>query len=299
MPRQWVVRVAVCLSLAAAIPCVASGQVWNRPLGPSTGFNDLCGEPIFPGPSASFSALHNPDGPDPIPLTPELCAENPDALMGTWANPDFYAANGFPLPDPRLLNLLYSRVPIVIDPSGLRAFVPDHVPGVPQPVPPTHSLPNEPDTIGSFLGVSGRMHLECHGDGTADVDIKGSGYSQNAVLTLWVIWENPPDSGLPPVLPQPLGGAPNVVVADKKGKFRFTRTLNFCPMVVQPNGSVPLAIDVAKHLDGGNSYAGVPEVPLQTISFIDPDTGDVFTSQGVGAGVITVDQGVVPLLLDP
>jgi hypothetical protein len=243
--------------------------------------------------------MFNPDGPDPIVLTPAGCAANPDGFLGTWANPDFYAANGFPLPDARLVNLLYSRVPIVIDPSGLRAFVPDHAPDVPQPVPPTRSLPNEPDTIDSWLGVSGKMKLQCHDDGTAEVDIKGSGYAPNAVLTLWVIWLNQPDSGLPPVLPQPLGGAPNAVVADKNGRFKFARALSFCPMEVQPNGSVPLAIDVAKHLDGGNSYGGVPEQPLATISFIDPDSGEIFTSQGIGAGMMTADQGVIPLLIDP
>lgn len=300
MHKQLAARVVVaCVCLAITTPWAGQAQVWNRTLGPSTGFNDLCGEAIFEGfPSASFSAMFNPDGPDPIPLTPEICADNPDGLLATWANPDFYAANGFPLPDPRLLNVLYSRVPVVIDPSGLRADVPDQGPGVPQPVPPTRSLPNEPDTIASFIGVSGKMKLQCHGDGTADIRLQGSGYSPNAVLTFWIIWLNPPDSGLPPILPQPLGGVPNHVVADKNGKFKFDRELGFCPMEIQ-NGSTPLAIDVAKHLDGGNSYGGVPEVPLQTISFIDPDTGEIFTSQGVGAGMMTVDQGVVPLLLDP
>ncbi len=293
------VLVAACLCLAIATPWAGRAQVWNRSLLPTTGFNDLCGEAIFPSAlNITFTAMFNPDGPDPIVLTPEVCAENPDGFLATWANPDFYAANGFPLPDPRLMNLLYSRLPIVIDPTGLRAFVPDHLPGGPQPVPPTRSLPNEPDTLASFLDISGKMKLQCFGDGTAEIDIKGSGYSPNSVLTLWVIWENPPDSGLPPILPQPLGGAPNAVVADKNGKFKFARTLNFCPMEVQ-NGSVPLAIDIAKHLDGGNTYGGVPEPPLQVFSFIDPGTGDIFTSQGLGAGMASADQGVIPLLLEP
>ena len=277
----------------------SAGRTWKRPLQPTTGFNDLCGAAIFPAaPNFSFSALFNPDGPDPIPLTPTLCAENPDGILATWANPAFYAANGFPLPDQRLVNVPYNRVPIVIDPSGLRAFVPDHASGVPQPVPPTRSVPNEPDTIESFTSVAGRMKLKCRSDGTAEIEIKGRGYSPQAVLTVWVIWLNPPESGLPPVLPQPLGGAPNHVVADSRGRFTFERTLSFCPMELQ-NGSVPLAIDIAKHIDGGNSYGGVPELPLQEISFIDPSDGQIFTSQGVGAGMMTVDQGIIPLLLQP
>ncbi len=297
--RSNVLVSSVLLSLILATAAVnsADAQVWVRPLGPSTGFNDLCGEAIFPGaPNFSFSALHNPDGPDPIPLTPEICADNPDGVLATWANPAFYAANGFPLPDPRLLNVPYQRAPIVVDPSGLRAFVPDHVPGVPQPIPPTRSLPNEPETVASFTDVSGRMWLRCRRDGTARVIIRGRGYPRNSVLTVWVIWQNPPETGLPPILPQPLGGAPNTVVADHRGRFLFQRRLNFCPMEPQ-GGSIPLAIDIAKHIDGGNTYGASPEVPLAEISFIDPDTGDIFTSQGIGAGMMTVDQGVIPLLI--
>ncbi|RMH19352.1 MAG: hypothetical protein D6696_10795 [Acidobacteria bacterium] len=296
MPPRSLITLLV---LAAFTPGDAAAQTWTRPLEPSTGFNDLCGEAIFPqAPNFSFSALHNPDGTDPIPLTPELCDDNPDAVLATWANPDFYAANGFPLPDPRLINVPYNRVPIIVDVTGLRAFVPDHGPDVPQPIPPTHSRPNKPDTVRSFLRVGGRMRLRCLPDGTARIVIRGRGYRPNSVLTIWIVWQNPPESGLPPILPQPLGGAPNTVVADPRGRFTFARALSFCPMEPQ-NGSVPLAIDVAKHLDGGNTYGGTPEVPLAELSFVDPDTGEIFTSRGAGAGVITVDQGVIPLLLDP
>jgi len=288
----------VCGVLTAFTARPAQAEIFDRELLPSTGFNDLCGEAIFPGgPSSAFSALFNPDGPDPIELTPEVCDENPDGVLASWANPAFYAANGFPLPDSRLLNVPYERTPIVIDPSGLRAFVPDHEPGGPQPVPPTRSLPNEPDTLASFLAVGGRMKLECLDDGTAQIAIRGHGYAPNSLLTVWVIWENPPDSGLPPLLPQPLGGAPNSVVANEKGRFRFQRTLNFCPMETQ-NGSTPLGIDIAKHVDG-NAYAGVPDIPLAVVSVVDPADGQIFVSQGLGAGVITVNQGVIPLLLDP
>ena len=71
-PRVFVSSILLGLALAMAAPQAASAQVWIRPLGPSTGFNDLCGEAIFPAaPNFSFSALHNPDGPDPIELTPE------------------------------------------------------------------------------------------------------------------------------------------------------------------------------------------------------------------------------------
>ncbi len=296
----WIVLCSLIVLAPSLQAADNSGtRTWNRSLLPSTGFNDLCGEAVFPGaPNFTFSALFNPAGPDPIVLTPAICDENPDGLLATWANPGFYAANGFPLPDPRLLNVPYSRVPIVIDPSGLRAFVPDHVPGVPQPIPPTRSVPNEPDTIASFIGVGGSMKLKCLRDGTAQIRINGSGYSPQAVLTVWIIWQNPPESGLPPILPQPLGGSPNVSVADRHGRFDFERNLNFCPMEPQ-NGSIPLAVDVAKHIDGGNSYGAVPEVPLQEISFIDPTDGQIFTSQGIGAGMMTVDQGIIPLLIDP
>ena len=87
-------------------------------------------------------------------------------------------------------------------------------------------------------------------------------------------------------------------MTDKHGRFRFERSLNFCPMMPQ-NGSNALVIDIAKHIDGGNTYGANPEVPLAEIRFIDPETGDIFSSQGVGAGMMTVYQGVIPLLIQP
>lgn len=154
------------------------------------------------------------------------------------------------------------------------------------------------DTIASFTAVSGRMVLRCLKDGTAKVRVLGRGYAPNSVLTVWIIWQNPPASGLPPILPQPLGGAPNAVVVAKNGMFLFERTLNFCPMESQ-NGSIPLLIDIAKHIDGGNLYGARRDVPLEEIHFIDSSDGQIFTSQGVGAGMMTVNQGVIPLLIQP
>lgn len=68
---------------------------------------------------------------------------------------------------------------------------------------------------------------------------------------------------------------------------------------IRTRTALRLAIDIAKHIDGGNTYGASPEVPLAEITFIDPDTGGLFTTQGIGAGMMTVDQGIIPLLLQP
>ncbi len=140
------------------------------------------------------------------------------------------------------------------------------------------------------------MTIRCYEDDTAQINIWGLGYATNSVLTVWMIWHNPPGSGLPEFLPQPPGGALNVVVASpKKGRFVYKRTLGFCPMKKRENGSVPLVIDIAKHIDGGGVYGAVPDIPLQNITFI--KNGQTFTSQGVGAGIMTVNQGVFPVCI--
>ena len=274
-------------------------EIFHGTLTPTTGFNDLCGEPVMPGvPNLTFSAAHNPDGPDPIPLTPEFCAEHPDAVLATWANPVVYGLNGWELPDQRLVNVPYHEVQLPTGWDGRRAFLPDQGPGVGQPLPPTRAAPNPPWTVDSFLGVEGTMRLRCRPDGSARVWIRGSGYQPNVVLTLWLVWGNAPDSGLPPVLPQPLGGLPNTTSADEDGRFRFERELSFCPMHDDFGLSTPLAIDVASHLDGV-TYGSFPENPLAEFTFVDGDTGELFTSRGVGAGIVGLDQGVIPLLGAP
>ena len=158
----------------------SSFTLYHCSLRPTTGFNDLCGEPVFKfdpmdprlplDPHFAFSAMQNTDGTDPIPLTPEICEENPDSLLATWANPDFYIPNGFPLPDPRLLNVPYNQVPVVVNEAGLRAQVLDEDdPEVTRPLPPVRSIPNEADTIESFTGVSGRSVIKCFENGDAQV----------------------------------------------------------------------------------------------------------------------------------
>lgn len=298
MRKRWMIALLACL-LAPIVTAAKSekAEVFHENLLPTTGFNDLCGEPVFEGaPNFSFSAMHNPAGPDPIPLTPQLCAENPDALLATWANPGFYAANGWPQPDARLLNIPYHQVPVSVDWDGRRMFVVDHAAGV-SPFPPTRSFPNQPETLASFIGVEGRMKLKCFSDGTAEIKIKAKGYPPNSLLTLWMVWGNAPESGLPPVIPQPLGGLPNAAVADSDGKFEFERFLGFCPMHDVFGLSTPLAIDIASHPDEV-IYGGYPDAPLVDVRFTDPVTSEVFVTQGNGPGVSSLDQGVFPLLID-
>jgi hypothetical protein len=58
--------------------------------------------------------------------------------------------------------------------------------------------------------------------------------------------------------PVPLGGLPNVFVADGRGQASYETLLNYCPLALRP-GEVPLAfIDVVLHTDHA-VYGGVPE----------------------------------------
>lgn len=274
---------------------------WSLPLHPTTGFNDLCGSPVFDGaPNMPFSAAYNPDGQEPIRLTSDFCRDNPDALLASWANPEFYAANGWPLPDDRLLNIPYHQIPVPgISWDGTRSQVPAESPGqIGGPPQPGRSTPNQPETVASFTDVTGTMDIRCSPDGTAKIRIQTAGYKPNSVATVWIVWGMAPDSGFPPVVPRPLGGVPNTAVANKHGHLRFVRQLAYCPMDTQTSADgvtmTPLTVDIATHPDGV-TYGGYPEHPLAEFTFVDSQTGERFTSKGIGAGMVTMDQGAFPL----
>ncbi|MGH2371665.1 MAG: hypothetical protein ACRDI2_26130, partial [Chloroflexota bacterium] len=69
---------------------------------------------------------------------------------------------------------------------------------------------------------------------------------------------NPNSSGPPRTLaPVALGGVPNVLVADPRGRAEFTRTLGFCPLTE----AALKFIDISYHSDGAVA-GGLPVVGL-------------------------------------
>lgn len=116
------------------------------------------------------------------------------------------------------------------------------------------SLPNDTITIDSWGKAKGAMRVKCLRDGTATVKMRFWNLIPNALFTVWQT-HGTPDGGLGAT---PLGGAPNVLVPDTKGKATFERTLNSCPFTTQEGTNPVLLYEIAFHSDA-LVYGGLPD----------------------------------------
>lgn len=118
------------------------------------------------------------------------------------------------------------------------------------------SIPNESITLGDWLKADGRMTLTCFEDGTGQVKVEATNLIANGVYTLWGIFSRDfsGDGNIDGAAPTPLGGIPNVIVADINGSGGITRSLNYCPQ----DEPTFITSAIAYHSDG-NVYGGAPE----------------------------------------
>jgi hypothetical protein len=237
-----------------------------------TGINDLCGSPVFslPAPEGIPPTIHvallgeyNPEGDFPIPLTPTNC--NDDIVVSTYTDPVFLAQTGRPDIDTRLKNIPLREVPVISNPDGSRSVLPslDSVPG--NALPPTKSNANGTITLGNWLNADGVMYLRCKADGTAKVRLRFRNLIPNGVYSVWGIWNaTPPGAPRARLVPVPLGGIPNVVIPDHRGRATFFRELASCPKDATEDGSMMLFIDLAYHSDSNLSGAFPQIGPVPT-----------------------------------
>ncbi len=262
-----------------------------------TGINDLCGLPVFhlPVPAglpptirATNLGEYNPEGLLPIPLSPDNCHD--DIVVSTTTDTAFLAAAGIPDVDPRIKNIPLREVPVVTGLDGSRSAVPSltDVPG--NALPPTKSNPNDQITLGEWLGARGRMHLRCRANGTARVRIEFRNLIPNGIYTMWGVWNTtPPGAANAQIVPVPLGGIPNAVVPNQRGRASFVRDLASCPKDIAEDGSQMMFATLAYHSDANMSGA-VPEVGAAPSKFIAAD-GTEFSST-FAPGAVTHDHVV-------
>lgn len=279
--NNYVISLAVCMSFAVfAVDRVEAddSDVTVIKGVAVTGANRLLGQPVWdlgaPFGLGGFNFVFgfNPGAPVPIdldPLTPL------DTLVATGFDPNLTVVPPFAIvPDPALLNIPLRDVPIIVAPDGTRGPVPSvlDVPGFL----PSKSLPNAPITLGEWLEARGKLRIKCYDDGTATVKVNLRNLIVNGVYTLWGVFglDSSGDGMEDTIVPVALGGVPNVMIADKNRKAHITRTVNFCPLD-EPGLKT---INIAWHSDG-NTYGGVPELPLL----------------GLPGGVITHDQVNFPI----
>jgi hypothetical protein len=285
--------VVLLLSTTAFANNEGSRHFYERGIA-ATGLNDLCGEAVFnlPLPEGIPSTIHatalgeyNPGEALPIPISPTNC--DGDIVITTDTDPDFIARTGMPDIDVRLKNIPLREVPVVSDPDGSRRPVPSLGSVQGNALPPTKSNPNSTITLGDWLNARGRMHLHCKADGTAKIKLKFRNLIANGVYSLWRLWNTtPPGASKPRLFPVPLGGIPNVIVPDSKGRATFVRELAACPKDVTADDSIMLFIDLAYHSDSNLSGA-FPQIIAAPTKFKTSD-GTEFSSPLV-PGAVTHD----------
>ena len=157
---------------------------------------------------------------------------------------------------PELLNIpLHDVARVADDGSRVRVKTADQT----LPFELARSTPNETITLGDWMKAEGKMTFTCLEDGTATVSIDADGLVPNGVYTLWgIFWRDfSGDGNIDGMAPSPLGGVPNVLVADLDGSGEIYRTLNYCPQ----NEFTLVTTALAYHSDG-NVYGGAPEIMM-------------------------------------
>lgn len=241
-------RISRCLfgiSILLLLAPAASAQVLVVEGVSVTGPNSLFGIQVVdrgdgPGaPATEMVAAYNPDGPDPIPLTPD---HPMDTVLATMPTSDV---------EPQYRNIPLLDVPTNID-SGLleRTALPRHLDRGAFDL--TQAWPAQEITLGDWLKGSGVATFRCGRDGIGTANIRVFDLLPNRLYTLWASFSGGPGGA------KPFGGAPNVIMTDRSGNGWFFRKLNFCaPEEVDEEGNKLELIFVVFHSDQQN-YAGVP-----------------------------------------
>ncbi len=198
-----------------------------------TGANRLLGEPIYAydfsaNPTFGFNTVDelDPEGVLPIPLTPE---SDPEAVLATTF-PNLAA-----VPPPALPNMNIPLRDVGTFVNGLldRAPVPFHLDAGAPIVGATQSQPADPDpiTLRDWLRGKGRAIARCGPDGN-HLSVFVRRLLPNRMYSVIGLWLGE-DGSFRPVS---VGGVPNVIMTNQRGRGHITRTLNFCPTDAAQSG---------------------------------------------------------------
>jgi hypothetical protein len=124
------------------------------------------------------------------------------------------------------------------------------------------SHPNFNITLGDWRKAKGWVKVKCFRDGTANVKMWYWNMIPNGLYTAWQTMGT--DSG--GLTAVPLGGAPNVMVPDSKGRVFWERDLNACPFDTQPGTKPVLLYEIAYHSDA-LIYGGIPDSAPEGLPF--------------------------------
>lgn len=200
-----------------------------------TGSNRLLGRPLWDlgenlGNQAGFTFVYgyNPGASLPFEIDE---TSSPDTILASGFDVTYLALFGLTPDDldPSLINVPLHQIPVLSTPDDQRS-----------PLPMSNDVAGDvrsraafqgPITLGQWLGGKGRANIRCRDDGTAHFDLRLSGLLPGGLYTFWGVWSFDRDGdGVGDVVGGvPLGGVPNMLVADDQGKASARRDLNFCP----------------------------------------------------------------------
>jgi len=267
-----------------------------------TGPNDFCGQAIYTFPQpfpdirlAFFGQLNtDPGATDAIPLSSANC--KPDTILATTTDPVFLQFEQGEDTDPSLKNLPIRDVPAYVNRRGLRTHLGRNS--------DTHGLypvqfvgdTKDDITLGQWLSAKGSMKYECESQTSSDVEVSLSKLIPNSLYTIWGWYKTvPPGETDATFVVLPLGGVPNTVAIDGKGRSsQFKRHLNYCPSEPTEDGSELLAVVVTWHPDGA-VYGAAPSIDFVKGDYLNKDGVTIRTTFPVG--VIGQDQMMFPVRL--
>lgn len=260
-------KVAIALTALATVGAANANDVLRQTddtyavLGtPMTGFNRHLSQPVWDFGGAfgaigfNFAFGHNPEAgaTTPFDLTPE---SSDDTILASGFDPALAAL--FPAPAPENQNRRFMDVGVMATPDGTRFSVPNVQDA--EPWAASRSYPNEDITLGDWMTVKGIMKVKCDDNGGSVLTIKARNLVVNGAYTLWGVFERDfsGDGNIDGMAPSALGGAPNILIPDSRGRGSITRHLSFCPMT-EPTFKIAT---LAYHSDA-NVYGAVPELGL-------------------------------------
>lgn len=164
-----------------------------------------------------------------------------DSVMATLDL--FQLGFGVAAPDPAQVNIPIHDAFTQIDFAGNRDQVPVASPAEHKFTLARNEVWAEPITLEEWNMANGKVTLKCHADGTGSVRIKAKKLIPLATYTVWQVFavtEGVADptapnlvsdaSGTPMLAFGPMGGVPNSLIADAKGRAEYRRDLSYCPL---------------------------------------------------------------------
>lgn len=195
----------------------------------------------------AVGGVFNPDGPA-LPVDNDTSL---DALMASYASPSVYLAF-FGIPDAEFTpnqNIPYADYPQIFKHDGTE--------GPLEPVlenPEWWDYSNGAQTVGmtvaDWLSAEGNIRFHCKRNGENWFDVRMRNMVPGGLYTLWGFYFDQAEGALQQDFP--FGGtSANVFVADRDGRIRGSRDLNFCPMEIAPDERRQLvSIFAVFHPDG-------------------------------------------------